>query len=55
MLDRALVRPNDTLHITGYLQQLGKGGLLGLPLNVTQARVRVQPSWDPDRPDEPVM
>ncbi len=51
MLDRALVRPGETLHVSGYVAQKlpagsASGGSwpLGAP-NITLAQVTVSPSW----------
>ena len=47
VFDRALVRPNDTLHVTGYVQQLKDGGALGTP-NITQVcAVPTRHPWPP--------
>mmetsp|Transcript_14647 Transcript_14647/g.36469 ORF Transcript_14647/g.36469 Transcript_14647/m.36469 type:complete len:2268 (-) Transcript_14647:639-7442(-) len=51
VLDRALVKPGDSLHVTGYVQQKGPGGSLGLP-NVTNAWLVVGPTWNATSPGQ---
>lgn len=46
VLDRALVQPGDTLHITGYIQQ-AKGTRLSLPPpSLTSATLNISPNLD---------
>lgn len=55
VLDRAVVKPGDILHVTGYLQ-LQKGAKLAAPAGYTSATLRISPGFEPDAPqfDAPV-
>ncbi|KAI8474284.1 MAG: hypothetical protein J3K34DRAFT_456831 [Monoraphidium minutum] len=45
VLDRALVQPGDSLHITGYLQARGSAGLSLSPASLTSATLSISPAW----------
>ncbi|KAG1668836.1 hypothetical protein FOA52_004931 [Chlamydomonas sp. UWO 241] len=53
--DRLLVRPAETLHLTGYLQQQADDGTLVLPKSPMSVTVQLSQGWDPAHPNEAVV
>lgn len=52
--DRQLVRPGESLHLAGYLQQQRRDGTLALPEALPTVTVQLGHGWDPAHPNEPV-